>query len=384
MKHISRTARSAAIAVATAAATALFAVPASAATADQAHHSASPSAVFVQSDNLAGNTVVAYDRAADGALTQAGVYSTGGLGGALTGSVVDHLASEGSLAYDQAHQLLYAGNAGSNTVTVFAVHGDQLSRTQVLSSGGAFPVSIAVHGNLVYVLNALDGGSIQGYVRVGTSLVAIASWNRTLGLDPTAAPQFTHTPGQISFTPDGSALVVTTKAASNSIDVFPLNGFGAPTAQPVVNAEPNAVPFGFTFDQPGRLEVTEVGPGTVASFTVNHDGTLTALDSAATGQAATCWIVRAGDVLYASNAGSGTLSGFQDSAGNGALTSIGNTATDPGTVDATTTPDGRFLYVQTGANGIVDSFQVNAHGTLTATGSVTVPGAVGGEGIAAG
>ena len=380
MKHTTHTVRAAAIGVVTAAATALFALPAGAATVD--HTSAS--AVFVQSDNTAGNTVVAYDRTTDGSLTQAGVYSTGGLGGALTGSVVDHLASEGSLAYDQAHHLLYAVNAGSNTVTVFAVHGDRLTRTQTLSSGGTFPVSIAVHGNLVYVLNALDGGSIQGYVREGRRLIAVASWNRTLGLDPTATPQFTHTPGQISFTPDGSALVVTTKAAGNSIDVFPLGDFHSPAARPVVNAEPNAVPFGFAFDQAGRLEVTEVGPGTVASFTVNRDGTVTALGSAATGQAATCWIVRAGDGLYTSNAGSATLSGFQDDTSDGALTSLGNTATDPGTVDATATPDGRFLYVQTGANGVVDSFQVSADGALTATGSVTVPGAVGGEGITVG
>ena len=39
-------------------------------------------AVFVQTDNAAGNQVVAYDRAADGTLTQAGVYDTGGLGAA--------------------------------------------------------------------------------------------------------------------------------------------------------------------------------------------------------------------------------------------------------------------------------------------------------------
>ena len=34
----------------------------------------------------------------------------------------------------------------------------------MVSSGGVFPVSVAVHGNLVYVLNAENGGSIQGYV----------------------------------------------------------------------------------------------------------------------------------------------------------------------------------------------------------------------------
>ena len=77
--------------------------------------------VFVQTDNTAGNQVVAYDRAPGGTLSLAGTYNTGGLGGQLSGSVVDHLASQGSLTYDQRNNLLYAVNAGSNTVSVFSV-----------------------------------------------------------------------------------------------------------------------------------------------------------------------------------------------------------------------------------------------------------------------
>ena len=92
-------------------------------------------------------------------MSAAGIYQTGGLGGVLNGSVVDHFASQGSLAYNAGQGLLYAVNAGSNTVSVFAVHGDALALQQVVWSGGAFPVSVAVHGDLVYVLNALGGGS---------------------------------------------------------------------------------------------------------------------------------------------------------------------------------------------------------------------------------
>ena len=42
--------------------------------------SGSGRAVFVQTDNTAGNRVVAYERAADGTLTPAGSYATGGRG----------------------------------------------------------------------------------------------------------------------------------------------------------------------------------------------------------------------------------------------------------------------------------------------------------------
>ena len=53
-------------------------------------------------------------------------------------------------------------------------------------------------------------------------------------------------------------------------------------------------------------------------------------------------------------------------------------------MDAAASPGGRFLYVQTGAAGIVDEFAVSTSGALTEIGSVTVPAGVGGEGIAVG
>jgi hypothetical protein len=338
--------------------------------------------VFVQTDNTAGNQVVAYDRAADGALTQAGVYDTGGLGGVLTGSVVDHLASQGSLAYDNG--LLYAVNAGSNTISVFSVFGDHLVLRQVLGSGGAFPVSIAVHGPLVYVLNAEAGGSVQGYVSFFGRLFALPGSGRALGLNPTEEPQFTHTPGQVAFSPDGSQLIVTTKGNGSDIDVFAVRAFGELSATPVVNSEPGAVPFAVSFDQEGHLIVAEAGTNALADFALNAAGTVTQLDAVGTGQEATCWVVAAGGLFYASNAASASLSAFQSSDGGQLLSPLGNTPTDGGTVDAAVSSDGRYLYVQTGAAGNVDEFAIGAAGALSRIGTVTVPGAAGGEGIVAG
>jgi hypothetical protein len=93
-------------------------------------------------------------------------------------------------------------------------------------------------------------------------------------------------------------------------------------------------------------------------------------------------VAPAGAFLFASNAGSADESGLTSAAG-GQLTLLGSTATDAGTVDASAAAGGRFLYVQTGGAGIVDEFAVGSSGTLTPIGSVTVPDAVGGEGIVA-
>ncbi|MFB9831472.1 lactonase family protein [Actinoallomurus acaciae] len=357
--------------LAAAAVVAFAAVPATAATA----HRGAP--VFVQTDNPGGNTVVAYHRAADGTLTRAGVYPTGGLGGVAAGSVVDHLTSQGSLTYDRRAGLLYAVNAGSGTVTVFAVHGDRLERTQVVSTGGDFPNSVAVHGNTVYVLNGLGGGSVQGFLRVGQRLVRVPAWKRALGLaeDGDAA-------AEVAFSPDGSKLVVTTQGNGDAIDVFRV-GVRGPAARPVVHTKAGSSPFGFTFDAHGHLVVTEAGTNSVATYRIARDGTVTAIDEAATGQAATCWVVRNGAHVYASNAGSATLSGYRVD-GEGSLTGTGLTSTDPGTVDAAVSSDGRDVYVQAGKDGVVDEFRTSPDGSLTRLGTVTVPGATGGEGIAAG
>ncbi|MEU3183974.1 beta-propeller fold lactonase family protein [Streptomyces sp. NPDC006923] len=378
MKSTPQLARTIKIAVTVAASMATFALPASAEPAGRSGVSSTP--VFVQTDNTRGNKIVAYHRAADGSLHRRGIYGTGGKGGILKGSVVDHLASQGSLTYDRRHKLLYAVNAGSNTITRFSVNGDRLRRQQVIPSGGTFPVSVTVHGDRVYVLNARRGGSIQGYRHTKDGLRRVPAWHRSLRLNTTASPEFTHTPGQVSFTPDGSSLVVTTKAGGNGIDVFPLGSSGAPSAKPVVNSKKNSVPFGVTFDSRGRLVVADTGPNVVLTFALGRKGRLTLLHDVPTGQQASCWVVRAGSRFYVSNAGSSTLSGFQQTRG-AVLKPLGNTPTGVGTVDAAVTPNGRYLYVQTGGVGAVDAFRINRDGTLTKIGTTDVPDAVAGEGI---
>jgi 6-phosphogluconolactonase (cycloisomerase 2 family) len=338
--------------------------------------------VFVQTNSTAGNQIVAYAREADGTLVQAGVYNTGGLGGQLIGSNSDHLASQGSLIYDKAEGLLYAVNAGSNTISVFAVFGNKLALRQVIGSGGSFPVSITANRGQVYVLNAASGGSLAGFAVESGRLVPIPGSLRALGL-PTEEPQFTHTPGQVIFSPDGSKLIVTTKAAGESIDVFNVSATKGLSAKPVVNSEPGAVPFAGTFDRQGHFVVTEAGPSNLATFTLNENGTVSQLDAVGSGQVATCWVVAASGFFYTSNTGSASVSTFEPSHAGQLLTFLGNTSTAPGTIDAAATGGGRFVYVQTGIEGIVDEFATGPKGELTPIGSVTVPGGIGGEGIVA-
>ena len=220
-------------------------------------------AVFVQTDNLAGNQVVAYDRAADGTSRSRHVRHRWRRGSAPRFGRRSHRL-QGSLAYDQRNALLYAVNAGSNTVSVFSVRGDDLSLRQVIGSGGVFPVSVAVHGNLVYVLNALNGGSIQGYVSFFGHLFPLPGSYRNLGLAiPSNDNQFVSTPGQVAFSPDGSQLIVTTKASGNEHRRVSVSGLRRAVAFPGGQrpaAEHRALRH--RLRPAGHLVVADAGPST--------------------------------------------------------------------------------------------------------------------------
>lgn len=360
-----------------------YALTAHASTQLATQQSSQQQAVFVMTNGVNGNSVVAYETQGNGTLTRAGTYATGGDGGQLGGSDTDRLGSAGSLTYDPQHNLLFAVNAGSNTVTVFSVNGDVLTREQVISSGGDFPVSVAANNSLVYVLNARNGGSLQGYAVNGAKLDLVSSWHRNLGLNTSGTPEFVNTPGEVLFTFNGLGLIVTTKNASNALDVFGVVGAGDLTAAPVVDTLPGTVPFSATFDLSGELLVAEAGANAISSFLLNSNGTLTPVSATPTGQSASCWVVADGYRDFVANNGSGSISGFDDTP-NGPLTALGNTPTDAGTEDPVVSADGNYLYDQTGTSGIVDEFAVGGNGSLTKIGSVTVPGDVGGQGLAIG
>jgi DNA-binding beta-propeller fold protein YncE len=341
-------------------------------------------AVFVETNGTTGNAILAYHRADDGTLTQVASYPTGGLGGAATGAAVDPLASQGALAYDPAHGLLLAVNAGSDSVTVFAADGDNLQLEQVVGSGGSFPASVAVSGDLAYVLNAGGDGGISGYRIAGGKLHPIEGSTRALGLGNANPPFFLASPGQIGFTPDGGQLIVTTKK-TGTIDVFNLSPDGRPSATPAVTASAGPVPFAFAFDGAGRLIVTEAGTSSVTSYNISPTGSLAVVDgSVRNHQAATCWVTTARGFFFVANAGSADLSGYAiNSAGtlsliNGSQVSA---STGGGPIDLAASSDGQYLYVESGATGTVDEFRVNSDGTLVAIGVVAA--AHGLEGIVA-
>ena len=328
-------------------------------------------AVFLQTDNPHHNQILAYDQASNGTLSFSGTYDTGGKGGVAAGSAVDPLASQGSLVLADSGRILVAVNAGSDTVSVFRVYGARLALWQIIPSGGQFPTSIAVHDQLVYVLNAGGVGSVEGYDIVADTLRPLPGSNRALGLANTNPPNYLESPGQVGFSPDGSDVIVTTKQSGSDIDVFSVGFDGLLSPGPVTNPSATPVPFSFTFDSAGHLVVTEAGTSALSVYGLKPGGTVNALGSVTDGQAALCWVTEVNGFFYGSNAGSANISAFQVSPG-GVPSLVGVAAsTGAGTTDSAATPNGRFLYVGNGGAGTLDEFHVNADGTLTEIGTVT-------------
>jgi 6-phosphogluconolactonase (cycloisomerase 2 family) len=347
--------------------------------------SAAPSdhALFVETDGTTANQILSYHRADDGSISLAGTYNTGGRGGTAVGATADPLASQGGLMLADDNSVLLAVNAGSDTVSVFGVSGSSLLRTQVISSGGEFPVSIAVHGSMVAVLNAGGAGSVAEFTLAGGRLLPRPNQIRSLGLANTNPPGFTAGPGDVGYSPDGTHLIVADKHSNDAFEVFSVSPTGTLGATPVTTQSQVAVPFAFTFDAAGHLVDVEAGTSNLSTYAVESDGALSAIGTVTDGGTALCWLAEADGHYFGSNAGSATVSSFSVSgAGSPSLLAATAATTHAGTTDEVASPNGKVLYVESGGAGALDAFAVGSNGALTPIETVwNIP--VASEGLAA-
>lgn len=321
-----------------------------------------PGAVYALSNAASGNTVLAYDRTADGSLSSAGSYATGGLGAG------GGLGSQGAVTLSGNGRILLAVNAGSNSISTFAVKSDGLELREVESSGGIRPTSVAERNGLIYVLNAGVPNSIAGFrLHSQGSLTPIAGSVR-----PLAAAQ--TTPSQIAIAPSGDAIVVTERA-TNSIMTWSLNKDGIPGASHVF-ASGGAGPFGFAFGHRNTFVVSDAaGASGASSYRLDGAGVETISPLVPSMRTAACWTVvtKDGRFAYVTNGGTGDVTGLAiDQDGSiSLLDPSGVTATVGGAaVDAALSNGSRFLYVRNAALGKVDAFRIAGDGSLTWVSSV--------------
>jgi 6-phosphogluconolactonase len=350
-------------------------------------------AVYLMTNAAAGNRVQVYHRAEDGSLAYAGAFATGGLGSGLGVTVPpDPLGSQDSLVISPDGHWLLAVNAGSNDISLFKIRGDRLQLANRVSSGGDYPVSLTMHKDLVYVLNAGEDGSISGFRLEDSRLKPLSRSTRSLhAATPAdgAQPNILEAPAQIGFTPGGEQLVITDKGGVSGVGrilVFKLGSSGRPDQDFVATETANPVPFSFTFDRYGHLEVVDASAGSISAYQLRHNGSVNLLGAVTNGQAAVCWIDNNGKYLFTDNTGSGTISALKPSAsGSPLLLNASAAVTGTGTLplDVGISRSGKFLYTwETGA-GAIGEYRINADGTLSLIGTLSGLPVVGGfQGIA--
>jgi 6-phosphogluconolactonase len=335
--------------------------------------------VYAMDNNAANNRVFAFRVSDQGSLTPIGRFSTHGRGTGtsetpLAGPVdgIDPLGSQGSLVLSRNGRFLLAVNAGSGTVSLFRVLGNGfLLLVDVEPTGGRNPVSVTSWGNRIYVANVNDPTANQPSTITGLAMHQNGRLSRI--------PNSTHflsspaaRPSQVSFTPDGTRLVVTERE-TNAISVFPINSNGT-LQNPMVTPSTRPAPFGFDFSGSNRLIVSEAAPmDPIGSSASSYDLTVTGISvvspAVLNGQMASCWVTISpgGDRAYVSNTASNTVTTYGVAA-DGTL-SVRQAAVPAGgdgsaPIDAGINDVGRLFFQLLGGKGTIAVYRVNGSGDL--------------------
>lgn len=328
--------------------------------------------VFTSTNSPAGNELLVYGRAADGSLQLLGRESTQGLG---TGS---GLGSQGAVTLSGDGGHLFVVNAGSNSVSTFALEGHRLSLVSVVDSGGLQPVSVAEAEGTVYVLNAGGSGNVAGFRNRGGTLQPLPDGVRALSAAGGTAP------AQVGI---GRDVLVVTERATNRLLTWRLAADGS-AIQRVVTPSAGITPFGFAIDVRDHLVVSEAfggaaGASTASSYTFSpRGGAVPRLASASvpTLQTAACWVAITpnGRWAFTGNAGHSSISSYRiDTDGRITLrqAAAGITGPNAGVTDLAVSRDGHALYALAPRGAQIASFGVAVDGTLQQQGSATgVPG----------
>lgn len=355
--------------------------------------------VYTLTNGMVHNEVVAYRRATDGTLTEAGRFDTGGQGtGAFENS--DTMLVLGSMEGQSSpvdlgggSDLLFVANAGSDEISVFKVRSDgHLDLVETEPSGGERPFSLTVHSGVLYVLNSA-GDELPGAGFCYAGAPEITGFRLSEGGELTPIPGSTRLLSggigsgcaQVSFNPAGDVLIVT-QIGADTIDTFTVGEDGIANG-PIVNQTTGVGPFGFTFDSEGRLLTTEnfgarEEQSAVASYSVGVDGRLAPIGgSVPIGETDSCWFVVTPDGVYAysSNFGPspllnvksedsrrGTISSFRVG-DDGMLELLDAQAgqVGVGSSDIALGGNGHYLYALNALEGAIVGFRIAEDGSLT-------------------
>ena len=326
-----------------------------------------PRAVYLLT-NQATNRVVVYTRSG-GTLTRSKSVRTGGRG------IAKDLGSQYSMVMSDDGRFLYCVNPASGTITTFRVTATGLHRLAKVKSFGRRPVSLTLHKDMLYVLNAGGHGNVSGFtVRRNGTLKHLANSTRKLSNNGRgAAPKV----GAVGFCALGLMMVVTEKDADKLV-VWHVNGAHR-LVRRSVHASPSATPFGLDFNTMGAMVIAQSQAGaalgsTLTSYDLKCKTFLGRSKNLALQETGATRLVIAGDTLaFVSNTASDAISSVLVG-GKAEINLIASAAASTGAGSApaelAVSQVGDFLFVVCPGNGTLQSFQISSGGAATPAGSV--------------
>ncbi len=136
-----------------------------------------------------------------------------------------------------------------------------MTLVSTVDAGGLHPISVTEHDGLVYVLNDGGDGNIAGFRNRHGQLSPVAGSVRGVSVAGGAAP------GQIGFSADGHAVIVSEKG-TNRLSSYRIAPDGS-AGDPIVTASPGLTPYGFAFNSRNRLVVSEAQGGVAGASTLS-------------------------------------------------------------------------------------------------------------------
>lgn len=377
-------------------------------------------AVYVVTNKADENSIIGFTHDGEGGFIDLGEFPTGGRG---TGDLEvpglsprddshplldgqDPLISAYAIQKTQDGRFVLVVNPGDGTISSMKVNDDKtLTAVSTVKSGGAFPISIANHGDSVFVVN-IGKSNFKGRLtsfKIGGdgTLTAVEDSVRKLG-------RYGGRPSAVGVTPNGKHVVVT-QVLSGVIGVYAQED-GKLSKKPVSTINSPQVdktrflanPVGFDFiSKPNGdsiLVVTEArnfAPGlqltkrdgqfffetsSMSSYRITADGGISMITGDALtgtaregGQRANCWIGLSADGKYAYgvNALDSSITSYSV-ADDGSLSMLNETAFKSPDyaflTDIYRSSDGRFFYQLHGFGGQVTTLKVEDDGGLTKVG----------------
>jgi 6-phosphogluconolactonase (cycloisomerase 2 family) len=273
------------------------------------------------------------------------------------------LDSQGPLRIHGKH--LLAVNPGSDSIAIFEIASSGALKPVAGSpfpSGGSHPMSIAAHGDIVYVANqAVPFANPRGVPNI-TGFRLDKAGRLTPIAGSTIEFPFGEGPAQVEFNPAGTVLAITAGFQTDgSVRSFAVQsdgrlkeGPGSPFTASRASGLSGTVGFSWTADG-RRIMVTNFRGSAIRLFSVDPKTAALTLEGAPypNNQRAMCWAVLGpdGKTLYASNYVTNNVSVFSITVED-TLDLIGNSAPKhfsssnvPDSKELRVSPDGKFLYL---------------------------------------